>query len=194
MIKEQESMKREEVFKQRHDILNAVKREFDAELVPAQIMCGGEPVSEDAVQNGNSDDPEILTIFIEDLPAQGVDVLGEFFFLPTHSDEDLQVFMNILTIDTEIEKERSNELLLAIVTLNSYIPVGAFGVDFARNNIVYRHSYEMPHPSKDKALQSAAELSMGVAVSVVKDFGYMLLEVNEGTRDAESIALYFTQE
>ena len=68
------------------------------------------------------------------------------------------------------------------------------GVDFARNSIIYRHAYEMPHPSKDKALKSMVDLSMGTAASVMRKFAYMLIEVNEGDRDAESIALFFSEE
>ena len=184
-------MKTTEVYRQRHKLLKDVKAGFDQELIPAALVCDGNPYEgngEDLAADGRT---EMLTILLEDLPGAGTDAMGEFFFLPSLQGDELQVFMNIITVDEQIVKDRMTDLLLAIAVLNNHIPVGAFGIDFQQNNIIYRHSYEMPHPYAERALRNAVDLSMAAAVSMVKEYAYMLLDVNAGERDAESIEKFF---
>jgi hypothetical protein len=45
----------------------------------------------------------------------------------------------------------------------------------------------MPLPLSDEALKDLVDLSMGTAVQTLQTFGYMLLEVNDGERNAESL-------
>ena len=176
-------MRQKEMLEQRHRILNRVKDSFDEEMIPAQIERPD--VSDPA------DEHERLMILMEDIAAVGVDAMGEFFFLPSQQSDEYQVFMNLITIDEEINLGRLNELLLAINILNNYIPVGAFGIDLARNNIVYRHNCEMPIRSSDAPIKDKVDLSMGLSVALVKEFAYMLLEVNDEIRNADSIEKYF---
>ncbi len=184
-------MKIVEMYRQRHKLLEDVKRSFDQELIPATMVCDDKPYEGNGEDIAEGEKTEILTILLEDLPGPGTDAMGEFFFLPSLQGDEIQVFMNLITVDEEIDKDRLSELLVAIMVLNNHIPVGAFGIDFEQNNIIYRHTYEMPHPSSDKSLRNAVDLSMTLAVSMVKEFAYMLVDVNAGERDAESIAAYF---
>ncbi len=159
------------------DTLLEIKKSFDEEMIPAQI---------EEVQDTNR-----LMILFEDIASVGTDTMGEFFFLPANEGAQVQIFMNVLTVDVEIDKERLSELLLAINILNNYLPVGAFVVDMSGGYIVFRQGYEMPVQISDKVLKESVDLSMGLSVSIVKDFAYMLLEVNSGERNSESIGMYF---
>lgn len=159
------------------DTLLEIKKSFDEELIPAQI---------EEVEDTNR-----LMILFEDLASVGTDTMGEFFFLPAGEGAQVQVFMNVLTVDVDIDKDRLSELFLAINILNNYLPAGAFLVDLSGGYIVFRQGYEMSTEISDKALKESVDLSMGLSVSIVKDFAYMLLEVSSGERDAESIVTYF---
>ena len=149
-------MEQKKIAEKWHSTLLEIKKSFDEELIPAQIE--------------EIEDTERLMILFEDLADSSIDTMGEFFFLPSMEGAQVQVFMNVLTIDAEVYKERLSELLLAINILNNYLPVGAFCVDLSEGNIVFRHNHEMPIPVSDKALQDAVDLSIGLSVSIVKDF------------------------
>lgn len=158
--------------------LTEVKKSFDEEMIPSQIEEVG--------------DTNRLVILFEDLADTGVDTMGEFFFLPAQEGAQVQIFMNVLTIDVEIDKERMEEILSGINILNNYLPVGAFLVDIVGEHIVFKKGYEMSVSLSDKALKESVDLSMGLAISIVKDFAYMLLEVSSGKRNVDSISTYFS--
>jgi hypothetical protein len=170
-------MDRKQLDEQRRSLFAALEKEFADELVPAQHNQDGE---------GRFDS---LTLFLEDLTGAGNETIGEFFFLPfVDSDKaDLQIFVNYFTIAEEIDEENLSELLAAASILNATIPVGAFAVDAESKSLIYRHAYEMPLPLSDEALKDLVDLSMGTAVQTLQTFGYMLLEVNDGERNAESL-------
>ena len=154
-----------------------IKKDFDEEMIPAQI---------EEVEDTNR-----LMILFEDLADEGIDTMGEFFFLPSEEGAQVQVFVNVLTVDAEIDKDRIGEILSGINILNNFLPVGAFLIDISGEHIVFKKGYEMTVSLSDKALKEAVDLSMGLSVSVVKDFAYMLLEVCSGKRNADSIGTYF---
>lgn len=154
-----------------------IKKEFDEEMIPAQI---------EEVEDTNR-----LMILFEDLADEGTDTMGEFFFLPSEEGAQVQVFMNVMTVDAEIDKERIGEILSGINILNNFLPVGAFLIDISGEHIVFKKGYEMSTFLSDKALKEAVDLSMGLSVSIVRDFAYMLLEVSSGERNADSIRTYF---
>ena len=170
-------MDRKQLDEQRRALFAALEEEFAGELIPAQHNQDGE---------GRFDS---LTLFLEDLAGPGNETIGEFFFLPfVDSDRaDLQIFVNYFTIAEEITEENLSELLAAASILNATIPVGTFAVDAESKTLIYRHAYEMPLPLPDETLKDLVDLSMGTAVQTLQSFGYMLLEVNDGARDAESL-------
>lgn len=177
----------EKYYRQRRDVLWTLADEFSNEMVPARVVkSDGTDADEKADQIVN-ETTEMLTVLFEDLPADGVDAIGEFFFMPLGDEDDMQIFQNVITLDEEVNEEMLPELLLAIIALNNTIPLGAFGVDLAQKSLVYRHSYEMPFPLSSDELKNLVDLSMGMAVSVVKEFAYLLIEVADGKRGAESI-------
>ena len=174
------SLNLEEIKETRKQLLEEIEQEFIDELIPAKIVPDediGMPV---------------LSILFDDLAAEGLENLGEFFFMPTiNPDEDMQIFTNIITILEEMDDGRLPELAMAIAILNGLIPIGSFAIDAADGTLIYRHSYEMPISFEKETLKDCVELAMGAAADTVSKFAYMLVEVNEGERSAASVFDYF---
>ena len=166
----------------RHEVLTDVEKEFVDELVPARLA-----------QQENSG-VDVLTVMLEDGVVDGMDAIGEFFFLESSGDDEIQFFVNIFTIAEDISDEKLAELAMAISVMNAYLPVGAFALDFQDKSLVYKHTYEMDMDIDKVALKDGVDLSMSVAFQTVSDFGYLLIEVLEGKRDPISVISTFIPE
>ena len=168
-------MKREEILKQRHEILEAIEQEFVNEMVPAKI---------DVDEELNL---ETLLVLMDDVAEEGLESTGEFFFMPTLSDnEDIQIFCNVITILERLNEKNLGELYSAIAAINSFIPVGCFTVNPADGTLIYKHNYELPLEVGNKVLKGSVDLCMSTAVLTVRQFAYLLVEIDEGTRTAQS--------
>ncbi len=161
--------------KLRHEVLSEVEKEFIEELVPAKLV------------EHEGTDAEVLDVILQDFAVDGMDATGEFFFIHTEEDDDIQYFVNLITIAEDLQGDRLGELGMAIAYMNTYIPVGAFALDITENTLVYKHTYEMGTGIDKDAIKDNVDLCMGVALQAVSDFGYMLIEVLEGRRDAQSV-------
>ncbi|MCR5402430.1 MAG: hypothetical protein K6E91_01240 [Butyrivibrio sp.] len=181
----------EKIYRQRRNVLRVLADEFGSEMVPAKVVRSDGTDIDDSDPQIYAGTTQILTVLFEDLTSQGIDAIGEFFFIPYKEDDDMQIFQNVITLDEEVEEEMLPEILLAITALNNVIPVGSFGVDLAQRRMAYRHSYEMPFPLSDSDLKNFLDLCMGMAVSMVKEFAYLLAEVADGSRSAESVVQLF---
>ncbi len=159
----------------RHELLTELEAEFQKQLVPAKVSGGPEePV-------------EVLTVLLADYVEDGLTSSAEFFFLPNKEDDELQFFVNLVTIAQDIAADRLNELCTAIAFINTYVIAGAFALDAAANTLVYKHSYEMPIDLDGEKIRDNLDIAMGVAMKAVQEYGYLLVSVNEGRRTAESV-------
>ena len=170
-------MDREKLNSQRQALFARLEEEFTAELIPAK---------HNEAEEGRFDS---LTAFFEDLTAEGNETIGEFFFLPFEDDEtaDMQLFVNYFTIAEDVSEEYLTDVVYAASVLNSYIPVGTFAYDAAAGSLIYRHATELTLPLSDEELSDRIDHSMGMAVDTLQRFGYLLLEVSDGERTAESV-------
>ncbi len=159
----------------RHDLLSRIEEEFVSEMVPAHLS--------EKDQNG----VEVLAADLMVTTQDGYDALGEFFFLPGNENDELQFFVNLITIQEELPEENLPELCVAVSAINTFIITGAFAIDAVSKSLVYKNTYAMPADITAETLQDNMELSMGLAVEVVRQFGYLLVEVNQGKRTAESV-------
>ena len=159
----------------RHEVLAEVEKEFIDELVPAKLA-----------QHENHD-VDILNILFEEAVVDGMDAAGEFFFLESAEDDEIQFFINLFTIAEDIFDEKFAELGMAVAVMNAYLPVGAFALDITEKSLVYKHTYEMGTDIDKAAMKDNVDLSMTVAFQTVSDFGYLLIEVLEGQRDPVSV-------
>ncbi len=165
--------------KVRHEILTEVEKEFVDELVPAKLV------------DHDGSDAEVLDVIMSDFIVEGMEATGEFFFIPVAEDDEIQFFVNLITIAEDLDMERVPELGMAIAYMNTYLPVGAFALDVTENTLVYKHTYEMGTEIGEDRMRDNVDLSMGVAFQAVSDFGYLLIEVLEGKRSAQSVIEMF---
>ena len=168
-------MDQEKMNELRHDVLKTLEEEFTKEFVPAKI-----------VENDVSG-VEILATIFEELAVEGLDASGEFFFLPNKEDEELQFFVNLITISEELPEESLGDLMAAVSVINTYILTGAFAIDPIAGTLIFKHVYEMPLDLDKDKVTDYADLSMGVAILMVQQYGYYLLEVKDGERTVDSV-------
>ncbi len=162
---------------QRRSIFKGMEQEFVDELVPASYS------------DGDEEHAGVLTVFLEDIAAQGLESSAEFFFLPVNEEETgMQIFINLFTLIEEVTEENMTELMLAISMLNAYIPLGAYALDPAEGCLVYKYAKVMPADITKEELHTGMELSMGAAMQTVERFSYLLVEVNDGERNAKSVS------
>ncbi len=165
----------------RHSILTRMEENYKKEMVPAILS--------DMDENG----VEILTVDLFNFAEDGFDADGEFFFLPSGEEDEVQFFVNLITIAEELPEENLPELCVAVSSINTYILTGAFAIDVASKSLVYKHTYEMLITDDEEKTMDNAELSMGTALEMVNSYAYMLAEVNAGKRSAESVIRTFAE-
>ena len=166
----------------RQEILAEVEKEFTQELVPAKVT----------EQEGT--DVAVLNVILGDGIVDGMDATGEFFFLESAKEDEIQFFVNVITIAEDISDEKFAELGLAISVMNAYLPVGAFALDITEKNLIYKHTYEMGTEIDKAAMKDNVDLSMSVAFQTATEYGYLLIEVLEGDRDPISVISTFLPE
>lgn len=169
----------QDIKRQRYEVLESVRADMENEMIPARMV----PIDDES----DNKEPEMLTALFEDLAVDGDDVVGFFFFAPTFEDDEVQIFHNLFTIQEGISDDRMSELAVAVSILNSYLPVGSFTIDFSEKSLVYRHAYETLMPISGEQLKDSVDLSMGIAIQMIQRFGYLMVEVADGRRDAASV-------
>ncbi len=175
-------MNKKKLAQQRRDIFKAMEKEFIDELVPAAFSEGEE-----------DDQAGVLTIFMEDVVVEGGETTGEFFFMPMDEEEaGIQIFVNLYTLLEEADKEHAGELLAAVSIINAYMPLGAYAYDPSNNNLVYRYSQVMEAELSNEALKNEMEIAMSAALQTAERFTYLLIEVNDGIRNAASVSAFLS--
>ena len=164
----------------RTKVLKTLEESYTKELIPAKLT------EKDA--NG----VEVLATIFDDLAIDGLESSGEFFFLPNKEGEEVMFFVNLITVSTELPESTLGELMAAVSIINTYILAGAFSIDPKAGALVFKHVHEMPMDLDEKTVTEYADLSMGIAISMVQQYGYYLIEVKEGTRTADNVAKALT--
>ena len=163
----------------RHNVLQTMEKNYVSEMVPAILS--------EKDENG----VEILTVDLFSFAEDGFDADGEFFFLPSSEEDEIQFFINLITISENLPDANLSELCVAVSAINTYVVTGAFAIDPVAKSLIYKHSYEMMITEDEAKTLEDAELSMGTALEMVSNYAYMLVEVNEGKRSAESVIRMF---
>ena len=152
----------------RHEILVSLEADYLKDRIPAKLAVGKEGGAES------------LVMILDNAAGEGVESIGEFFFLPLGEDDKVQFFVNMITITQELAKEHLSQLCTAVAAVNAYVLSGAFAIDYAAKSLVYKNSYEMPVDIDRDRLRDNVEISMGTAARVVESYGQLLLDVNDG--------------
>lgn len=158
----------------RHNILSEVEADFVEELVPAKLS------------DKDENEVEVLGIILsgsDEVP----DSTGEFFFLPSKKDDEIQYFVNLITLSDNIPEGNVGELCASVAAINTYVLTGSFAVDFGAGSLVYKLVIPMAIDADKELIADNVDLSMGLTFQAVTDYGYMLTEVCEGKRTAKSV-------
>jgi hypothetical protein len=158
-----------------HEILEALEKDLVEDQIAAKLIT-----KEGAAV-------ETLAVVLNNAVVEGKDALGEFFFLPVAEEGDLNFFVNLITISEDINEANIAELAAAVSAINTFITLGAFAVDYAAKSIVYRHTYEMPIDAERKKIEDGIDLSMDMALHVLKDYGHLVLDVNDGKINSKEL-------
>ncbi len=175
-------MKSEELKEIRHRIISEEEQEFVKSLVAARIV------------EQEDEGTEILAVMLDEIEGYQTDALGEFFFMPSEEDAEVQFFVNLITISEDLSQETLGELCIAISMLNTYITTGAFAVDPTSGSLIYKNSVAIPINISYEQTKDYVNMAMGISIELVDGIAYMLEEVNEGKRDAKSVIDLFTLE
>ena len=160
----------------RKEVLIEMENEFTDELIPAKYS--------------EKDGAEIeeLVVMMDGIDAGLDDMTSEFFFLPSEEEDEVQFFISLITVETELNQENIGELLKAVATINTYFVAATFAIDAVAGSLVYKLSYPMAISRANKEdMLLDVELSTGTAMQMVESFAYLLCEVNAGTRDSDSV-------
>ncbi len=158
----------------RHNILAEVEEDFVEELVPAKLS------------EKDENDVEVLGVILsgaDEIP----DSTGEFFFLPSNKDDEIQYFVNLITLVESIPEDKIGELCASVAALNTYVLSGGFAIDFGAGSLVYKLVIPMSIDADKEFVADNVDLSMGLTLQAVSEYGYLLIEVCDGKRTAKSI-------
>ncbi len=161
-------------------ILSEMEKDITKNMVPAQLS------------DPNEAGFRVLTALLQDVAMDGLHSSGEFFFLPSNEDDELQFFVNLVTICEHVPDECPEQLVIALAAINTYVLTGAFAFDPVAKTLIYKLTSPMPIETPKEEMFEKSDLSMGLALQMVSDYAYMLVEVVEGTRTAESVIRFFT--
>ena len=159
----------------RKRILSDVEKEFTDELIPVKL-------TED--EGGKNC---ILNVLISGSDEEMGNASGEFFFLPSAVNDDIQYFVCLITLYDSVPVENVSELCAAIAGINTYVTTGGFGMDFGSGSLIYKFTCPMSIYASEDVIRDNVDLYMGCAFQAISDYGYLLTEVCEGERDAESV-------
>ncbi len=166
----------------RYRILSDVEKEFTDELIPAKLS-----------EKDESDVP-VLNVMMTGSDEEMGNASGEFFFLPPSQGDEIQYFINLITLFEKIPEENLDEVCVAISGINTYVTCGAFAVDFAAGSLIYKYVSPMSSDALEDHVRENVDLSMGCAFQAVSEFGYLMTEVCEGVRSAQSAIEVITGE
>ena len=159
----------------RKRILSDMEKEFTDELIPVKL-------TED--EGGNTC---VLNMLMSGSDEAMGNASGEFFFLPSTVRDEIQYFVSLITLYESVPVENVSEVCAAIAGINTYVTTGAFGMDFGSGSLIYKFTCPMSIYASEDVIKDNVDLYMGCAFQAISDFGYLLTEVCECERDAESV-------
>ncbi len=163
----------------RHEVLEYLENKFTDIQVPAKLS----PKDENGV--------EVLGMILQDAAAKDKEALGEFFFMPIQEEDEVQFFVNLITLTEELSVDNIGDLSTVVAAINTYITGGAFAIDYSVKSLVYKHSYAMSVDADADEMKVNADLCMGTSFQTVDEYGGILLEVNDGKKTAKEVMNVF---
>lgn len=171
-----------ELGEKRHNVLAKIEQEFVEELVPAELT------------EKDENDVEVLAVALNGAEEKMGNTTGEFFFLPSSEDDEIQYFVNLITLSETLPEGNLGELCAAVAAINTYVVAGGFAVDFGAGSLVYKLAIPMPIDVSEEVMADNVDLTMGCALQAFADYGYLLTEVCDGERSAKSVIDLFMEQ
>ncbi len=162
--------------KKRHELLERVSKDLNADLIAAAIR---EPDPEKGTD-------AILNVMFDEIGMDGNEALGEFFFLPLRDTGELnlepkvQHFMAVITIAEELESDHFPELYEAMSYINSIIPCGAYYIDMDKKFLSYKMTVPLPIELSEEEVYKEIHIITATALSMVDLHIDLLLDLMDG--------------
>ncbi len=169
-----------EIEKMRHSVLEKVEQELNDALIAAEIRS-----PENLEDNMGI---EILTVLFDELGVGPDEAVGEFFFYPLGSEDDVTGILGcVFTIADEINQAVLPQLYEAISILNFHILTGSFAIDKDKNLLVYRQCVPYPLSMTEEMLYEFVNTVTGNATLILDRWMDMVLRIAEGEAGLEDI-------
>ncbi len=174
-------MDKEQMMKERHEVLEALEGSLQEELIAAKL---------NTPEEGHG--TEVLTVIFPELGIDGDGAVGELFFLPIVSDEmAVQHFATVLTIADEIGEDQYPALYEAISYINFRLPCGAYALDDESGSLVFKLTVPMPAELSKEDLLNEMNICSGNAVAAADQYMDLLLRMLDGDSSMDDVRAAF---
>ena len=124
---------------------------------------------------------DMLRVLVTGYGPQLIDILAEYSFLPLPGEADeVWYFSSVLTIETDIPREKAAALSNAIARLNFFMPYGGFCLSPEGDMLTYKSVTALRSDEQDDTLYKDIELSADTALLVPENFTDSLLRILDG--------------
>ena len=164
----------------RHEVLQQICDDLNEDLVASAIRT-----AEDIGVEGA---PEMLTVIFDEIGLSHDDALGEFYFYPVGTDEDVTGFLScVITLSEELQTEHLDKLYEALSVLNFHILSGSFGVSADRKFLSYKLCVPYPLSMGKDELYDFVNIVTGNAVTMADQWADMVLRIAEGEGSVDDV-------
>ena len=124
---------------------------------------------------------DMLRVLVTGYGPQLIDILAEYSFLPLPGEADeVWYFSSVLTIETDIPREKAAALSNAIARLNFFMPYGGFCLSPEGDMLTYKSVTALRSDEQDDTLYKDIELSADTALLVPENYTDSLLRILDG--------------
>ena len=177
---EKNKLNKKEIEDIRHEVLQQICDDLNEGFVAATIRSPEDIGAEDA--------PEMLTVIFDEIGLGHDEAIGEFFFYPLGSDEDMTGFLScVITLSENLDPKYLEGLYEALAVLNFHMLSGSFGVSADGKFLSYRQCVPYPLTMGKDELFDFANVVTGNAVAMADQWADMVLRVAEGEGSTEDI-------
>ena len=170
-------MNKEEILKDRRELLDRMCEALNDELIAAMIR---EPEAEN--------EPPILRIVLDDMGYEGdAQALGECFFLPLPDDSPVQHFSSVITIADDLEGANFADLFEAMSYINYALPCGNYAIDKDRQFLSFMITAPLPIELSGEDLYKEIDAVIGNSIALCDVHMDMLLKVMEGKMTVDEV-------
>lgn len=158
-------------------------------LVDIEQMLREENIAAVLKKKGEEDYTfSMLSALIENMSFEGMDGLGEFFFMPEKEGlSEIGIFQSVITFAEDVDADTLEKLNQVASILNFYMESGSFSGDCEGRNFTFKTSVVLPLDGDMETLKSIVELNAGQAIIAATSFADVFRKVVVGTMSIDEI-------